>query len=451
MIDIQSYVDPEGGLIRGEIFHNPEIYEQELQQLFSRSWVFLAHDSMIPKAGDYMQNYIGEDPVVIVRQKGGSVLAFLNQCRHRGMRLARADLGNAKNFTCTFHGWNYSIEGKLINVPFGDRIYDPQCLEDADLRRVRLHNYKGFIFGTWDETTPDFLTYLGDFRWYFDAYIDRFEGGLEVVGVHKWEMACNWKFNAEQPASDMYHAQTSHVSAIEARMPPPAPDGGDTDLIRQRKEANQNPRGNQISSPFGHGAGWFDTGAPTANPIIHAWHKAMEPQVRERLGDLRYYLPGHANIFPNFMFLNNYTYRVTHPRGPDRMEIWAWTLVPVAAPPEVKEAIRKDVLQTFSPGGMYEQDDAVNWEEEQAVLRGAIARRTPLNYRQMLGKARYDVGGYPGKTAGHVFAEEGARMLYRHWADLMSGASWEELLARKKAREQDERAHSQDAQDAQAA
>lgn len=439
MVDVNQYVDAEQGYINGEIFHNQDIYEQELREIFARSWVFLAHETMIPKPGDFIQNYIGEDPVVIVRQKDGGVVAFLNQCRHRGMRLCRADRGNAKNFTCSFHGWSYGIDGSLLNVPFGDEIYDKETLKQANCRRVRLYNYKEFIFGTWDYSAPDFPEYLGDFAWYLDAYIDRFEGGFEVAGVHKWEIPANWKFNAEQPASDMYHASTSHISAIEARMPDPDSSETHAELAKRRQEVLSNPDGNQVGSPFGHGAGWFDEGAPIVDPVISQWVKSMAPNVKKRLGEKRLNIMAHANVFPTFMLLNNFSFRVTHPRGPDKMEIWAWTMVPKAAPEEVKDAMRKEVLQTFSPGGMFEQDDAINWEEEQLILRGAIARQTKFIYRQKLGHARYDSNGMPGKTAGHVFAEEGARMLYRHWQDLMSGKDWPELVQTKKEREALER------------
>jgi hypothetical protein len=134
------------------------------------------------------------------------------------------------------------------------------------------------------------------------------------------------------------------------------------------------------------------------------------------------------------MMLGNNKFRVTHPRGHGEMEIWAWSMAPAAAPQEVKEAIRVDILRTFSAAGMFEQDDAINWEEEQLVLRGAVARKTKLVYQQMRGTARYDADGFPGKTVPHVYAEEGARGLYQHWADMMSGRSWSELLKIKEDR-----------------
>ena len=198
-------------------------------------------------------------------------------------------------------------------------------------------------------------------------------------------------------------------------------------------------KGGKFSSPYGHGAGWFDVGVPVLDKTIFDWKKRTSGEVAKRLGENRVYIPGHANLFPNFMMLGANTFRVTHPRGPNEMEIWSWSMAPVAAPPEVKDAIRVDLLSTFSGAGMLEQDDAVNWEEEQAVLRGFMARSEHLKYRQLMNKARYDHNGYPGKTVPRLYSEQAARDMYLHYSDLMSGAPWPELVKLKAERVEQER------------
>lgn len=84
------------------------------------------------------------------------------------------------------------------------------------IRVPRIENYNGFIFGSWDETIPPLEEYLGNAKYYLDGYIDRYEGGMEAIAVHKWVLPANWKFNVEQPTSDMQHSEISHVSAVEA-------------------------------------------------------------------------------------------------------------------------------------------------------------------------------------------------------------------------------------------
>lgn len=116
--EIKALVDEEKGLLDPRIFSDQDLYEIELERVFARSWLLLGHEGHIPKAGDYLTTYMGEDPVIVVRQKDRSIKVFLNQCRHRGMRIERSDFGNAKSFTCTYHGWAYDTAGNLVNVPY---------------------------------------------------------------------------------------------------------------------------------------------------------------------------------------------------------------------------------------------------------------------------------------------------------------------------------------------
>lgn len=423
-VDVSRFINVERGEIQGEIFHSAEIYEQELERVWARSWVFLAHDSMIPKRGDFLQTYIGEDPVVVVRQRDGGVKSFLNQCRHRGMRICRADRGNAKAFTCSFHGWVYDTAGNLVEVPYEETAYRPEVFNKSDWgpRPVaRLENYKGFWFGTWDAEAPSLVDYLGDMAWYFDAHFDRYDNGYEAIAVHKWVVDGNWKLNAEQPATDMYHGDVTHVSAKQVM------GLGKSDLARE---------GHQFSGTFGHGTGWWDVGRTDKNVSVgDRWLAERRDEVVARVGERRADgVRGHANVFPNFMFLHNGTIRVSHPRGPGEFEIWAWTMVPADAPEELKEEVRIDVLRTFSPGGLFEQDDAENWSEEQRIMRGFVARRSPLLYAMRLGDAQLDANGLPGVTVNHPYADEGARGMYRHYLDLMESETWNDVIERKLAR-----------------
>ena len=85
--DVRSLVETSRGMVNRNIFFEPEIYQQELEQIFARCWLYLCHESQIPNPGDFFSTYMGEDPVVVVRDASGKVNAFLNVCRHRGNRV----------------------------------------------------------------------------------------------------------------------------------------------------------------------------------------------------------------------------------------------------------------------------------------------------------------------------------------------------------------------------
>jgi len=203
------------GLVSRQIFFSEEIYRQELERIFARCWLFLAHESQIPEPGDYVTNYMGEDPVIVCRDSQGKVRAFLNSCRHRGMKICRTDGGNATAFRCSFHGWTYANDGKLIGVPYHKEGYWGELDRErwGLLEVSRLASYGGFIFGCWDEGAARLEAYLGDLRWYLDILLERPLGGLEVIpGQQRYVIAANWKIAAENFTGDTYHLPYSHGS-----------------------------------------------------------------------------------------------------------------------------------------------------------------------------------------------------------------------------------------------
>jgi 3-phenylpropionate/trans-cinnamate dioxygenase subunit alpha len=326
----------------------------------------------------------------------------------------------------------------LINVPHEDDGYHNELDKDAwgPIQVTKLENYKGFWFGTWDANAPSFVEYLGEFAWYFDAHIDRTPGRVEAMGAaQKWIIDCNWKFAAEQFASDNYHAEISHASATLVLS---NQTGIDVEEALRRRTLG----GRQFADPRGHGTGMSISPGPhvrgpfSPSEEVRAWSEATRDDVVERLGEVRTdWARGHCTIFPNFSFLPNGTMRVWHPRGPSQIEVWAWTFVPADAPEQVKQDIRQQTLRTFSAAGLFEQDDGENWNEIQKVLRGYMARQKMFNAQMALGHANADELVPGARIVLNRIGEEPARGMYRRWAEMMAASSWPELLEADRVRE----------------
>ena len=413
-MDINRLVDDENGLISRRIFIEPDIYEQELERIFARCWLFLCHDSQIPQPGDFFTAYMGEDPVLVLRDSGGQVRAFLNVCRHRGNRLCRADTGNAATFTCAYHGWTYRNDGRLVGVPYMKEAYHNELDRDRwGLATVaQIDNYKGLWFATFDPAAPPLREYLGEMAWYLDAFFDRREGGIEVIGgIHKWIMPCNWKFPAENFAGDGYHVSWSHLSAARTGS------GGDF-------RVKPDPAGRALSPGNGHSVMTIgpDMDADPPVPEIQEYEKAIAPEIAKRLGSrFGRGKPTVSTMFPNFSMLraSSRTFRVWHPRGPDKTEAWSWIYVDKAAPPEVKKAFRLAGMRAFSPSGTFEQDDMDNWQGCTQTGRGAVARRYSLCYEMGLGHERFDEE-FGAVASDYRYSESNHRGFYRRWAQLMA-------------------------------
>ena len=153
---INGLVDVDRGFISREIFVNEEIYRQEQEQVFARAWLFIGHESQIPRPGDFFVSSMGEESVILCRDRAGLIRVFLNSCRHRGMKVCRYDEGNTVEFMCPYHGWSYATDGALVGVPFLKDAYGAQ-LDRSQwglIEVAQLENYKGAIWATWDAAAP---------------------------------------------------------------------------------------------------------------------------------------------------------------------------------------------------------------------------------------------------------------------------------------------------------
>jgi 3-phenylpropionate/trans-cinnamate dioxygenase subunit alpha len=417
--DLRAKVDWENGLISPDIFISQDIYEEETEKLFGRTWLFLAHDSMIPKPGDFFSTYMGADPVLVIRQKDGRVRAFLNVCRHRGMKVCRAESGNTPAFTCTYHGWTYDSAGDLVSVPnFEDAYHSELDMENWGLKPVaQVDSYKGLIFGNFDPTAPPLIDYLGDMTYFIDGWLDETPGGIEVLpGTIKWTIHGNWKMAAEQFAGDGYHAQTTHLSSLG--------------LIVE--DYPRPPVGRQFASRLGHGQGFplkeYRGSNRFGSDVLQAYQESKMVVAEERLGRDRVNGPmfGHFTVFPNFSGLaGSANIRVWHPKGPNKFEIWSWTIVDKDAPPEVKALQQRGAIQNEGAGGIVEIDDGENWDLIGAILsESPQARKLDWNYRMGLGHEHDDDPVYPGRITDLRLGETPQRGFYRRWLEFMTTDDW---------------------------
>lgn len=419
VVDISGLVNVEEGLVSRRIFVEQEIYEQELERIFARCWLFLGLESQIPRPGDFVTSYMGADSVIVCRDAHGQIRGLLNSCRHRGNRVSRLDQGRAHAFICTYHGWTYDLEGRLVGVPGFDECYHGE-LDRAQWGLVpiaQIDTYKGLIFGTFDPEAPPLHDYLGDARWRLDADLDRRAGGTEVVGgVFKWIIPCNWKFAADNFVGDNYHGPVTHRSA---RMVGRSGGAGDDHINSAYK----------VSTPQGHGwnmlRGVGEGRSRARSGPLGAYEEAVRPEVESRLGAFRarWGSSGGCTIFPTCSF--GRMLHVWHPRGPLHTEVWLYTLVDRDAPAEVKDLMRREASRlTFSPSGLMEQDDMENWEQSTLAARGAVARRYPLNYQMGLGHDRVIRDDLTPPRVECVSSEYTQRGFYKRWAEMMAAESW---------------------------
>ncbi len=426
-------VDGRNGRVSRHIFFSEDVYRAELERIFARCWLYLGHESQVARPGDYVTNYMGEDPVILWRDRQGRLRAFLNSCRHRGMKLCRTDAGNARQFTCTFHGWTYSDEGALVGVPqraaYGDRL-ETDRLGLYEVPKVA--SYGGLVFASWDKAASGLDAYLGEMRWYLDVMLERAVGTWQALpGQQRFALKANWKIAAENFAGDCYHLPYTHASMRRAKNIRPFNPVAEKAAATLRSFAF--PEGHGIAAT-GVGEELFQSDmelARTMNAEATDYVRACRARLEARLSaaQARIYALGFGNVFPHFSFNDFSALRPTglylwHPKGPGLLEAWQWCLIDSGAPQAVKDMIRVDFSRGQSAAGFAGQDDTENFEQATEATRGVVGQRLDFHYGLGLAAGSDDgeiLDGYPGR-AGPFFSEIGQRAFYRRWAELVDGS-----------------------------
>ena len=157
----------------------------------------------LPEPGSYVARNSAGVPIVVVRDEQGTIRAFRNACRHRGMQLADGT-GCTKIFRCNYHGWAYRLDGRLEYVPHEHGFPD---LDKSSNGLVPVHSVdvqSGLVFVTQDEPVG-----LGALESLQDLLTDDqviFESDEKVEET-------NWKLTAEGNLEG-YHIKPTHPESF---------------------------------------------------------------------------------------------------------------------------------------------------------------------------------------------------------------------------------------------
>lgn len=415
------------GVLSPRVYNDPDVHQAELERIFARCWVFVGHVSEIPTPGDYVLRTIGEDPFIVIRDEDGEIRVLLNHCMHRGTPVCRADKGNASHFRCPYHGWIYKNSGEWNGAPQRAKAYRKLDPELWGLRKApHVDTYQGLIFACLDPDAVSLREYLGDMAWYLDILFGLNDQGLRVAGdPQRWIVPANWKFGAENFVGDAYHLGTTHHSGEEVGLLP---------NIQHLVD-----RSFHVSAGGGHGflgdRGFF----PEPFGILDYPPEVTQIFQLDRLKpDQRAFLENRFGVdvwtvFPNLsglrvpMFIDGkptvfMCVRLWQPCGPGKFELWNWPLLWNAAPDDFNETAYKACLLSFSPSGLFEQDDSAIWSGATPVGRSVFAQQDmKLNFQLgMDGMSDCEPvpdWNAPGVATTTAYGEENQRHWYQRWHD----------------------------------
>ena len=58
--------------VHRDLYIDPEVFQLEMERLWSRTWIYVGHTSQVPQAGDFITVDIAAKPLILVRHTDGS-------------------------------------------------------------------------------------------------------------------------------------------------------------------------------------------------------------------------------------------------------------------------------------------------------------------------------------------------------------------------------------------
>ncbi len=402
--------------VHGSAYTSAEVFDEEMERIFSTGWVYVAHESEIVADGDYVTRRMGRQPVIVSRAKDGSVHVLANRCAHRGNRICNADGGNSSSFKCPYHGWIYANDGAVVAIPMKQGLGDRHDAVRAELhlsKCPRVDSYGGFIFASFADEGITLLEHLGRST----QAIDRLNnlsptGRIELSGGWmKHRQQCNWKMVMENNV-DGYHALFTHQSVYEA--------------VREAKVSHQPSKVDVIVRDMGMGHAeidyseeytkldeefvWFGR---TPRAKLTNYVAAMETAYGPSKARAAFVVgPPHTLIFPN-LFLAEMNIMVVEPLAPG--ETIAYT-APALLPgqEEMNSRTLRRCEGAMGPSGFLIADDGEIGARNQLGLAAKNPEWVILNRG-----FESELTNESGTLNYDKSAETPQRGFWRHWGDVM--------------------------------
>ncbi len=398
--------------VHTSLYRDPAIFEAEMDRIFNNVWVWVAHASELPEAGSFKTTFVGRQPVIVTRTSDGAVHVLLNRCRHRGASVCETKSGTSPVFVCPYHAWSYNNDGNLRAVPRAGGYAPDFDKAEFSLIGLRVEQYGGLIFATFNAEIEPLADYLGAARRWIDLFMKQGAGyGVKVAGEHTFRFRGNWKIQLEN-TTDAYHFPVVHKSFLTSL---------DDEAEEQFDVLNQGGFVEDLGN--GHSV-------MVMMPNLVDLEQQLDAPIPERFRALAGELAEHhppdqvrrivravggtgfnLNLFPNLACSMAF-FRVLRPLSVDETEI-RHVALGMAGGPEAGNRARLRIHEYFQgPMGFGSPDDAEAWER---VQRGSAAGDDlwiMLNRGPNLAA--------DGRRVGDVSAETGMRAAYQMWKRVMA-------------------------------
>ena len=396
--------------VHGDAYTSEEIFEEEVERIFHRTWMYVGHVSEVPEPGDYVVRQIGRQPVILSRDEDGELHLLLNRCAHRANAVCQFESGNASFFRCSYHGWTYNTRGELTGVPVPSGYDESFQRSDCGLTNVpHMGVYRGLVFCCLSPTAVTLDEFLGEpTKRMIDLFCDASPDGEIIVrgGSLKVVYYGNWKFQG----GDGYHAPVTHKRLFD---------------LRRRKAGSG---GSSAPTTEGRYARYLGGGHVTLDDLATAqnelpdtpWAREYRESLEKSYGKERAALiirtsgDPHLVGFPNWHLVTSHVRIIIPISAHETRETFQVALLK-GVPPELNTMRLRQVEAFWGACGAGNPDDVEMFERNMVGLQARINPWVLL--RRGAHRERQDTDG---TIIGEMADEVTQRGQLRHWTSLMT-------------------------------
>lgn len=406
--------------VHASLYLDPDVFERELDRIFHKGWVYVAHESEVPDPGSFRLAWIGRKSVIVSRGDDRKVRVLMNRCAHRGATVCQVERGTAATFRCAYHGWSYRTDGTLAAAPYADGYGPDFRREDWSLAAApRVGSYRGFVFASLSPAGPSLDDHLGaPVREQIDYFCDLSPEGEVVArsGTNKYGYDANWKLQLENSV-DGYHPVFTHQAFFDSygmRMNVPM------DLFKGNSAGRNRDLGNGHTMldfrAFNRQSADIQTRIEQLRRT--PWGERYWSALRARLGDDRALdvlttNGTHMSVFPNLVVLQHQI-RTIRPVSVDRTEVMLNPVLLRGAPDELNTRRLRMHEMFYGPGGGGVPDDIEMFRRIRIGLEASIDPWIHF----WRGRHR-ETRDTDGTIYGQMTDEVSQRAIWRRWGELM--------------------------------
>ncbi|MGH7756801.1 MAG: aromatic ring-hydroxylating dioxygenase subunit alpha, partial [Vulcanimicrobiaceae bacterium] len=392
------------------VYTDADLYQRELERLFYRDhWCYVGLAAEIPTPGDFKRTAIGERSVLMVRDRDGRINVVENHCAHRGVRFCQESYGSTKTFVCPYHQWSYDLRGNLIGLPFRKGVTQDGRVnggmpadfrtEEHGLTQLRVEEYNGVVFASFDHSVPPLRDYLGaEVQPYFERIFDG--RALSLLGYSRQRIPGNWKLMQEN-IKDPYHPGLLHTWFVtfglwraDQRSQMVVDDRGRHAVMISRRNAGGKADVTEGVASFKENMKLHDD--RVLDIVPEPWWNG--PSVTM------------LTIFPSLIIqqqINSLSTRHIVPAGPGAFD-FVWTHFGFAGDDEPMARRRLRQANLFGPAGYVSADDGEVIEFSQQGFRQDPAAETVC-----------ELDGRGTGPRDHMVTETLIRSMYRYYREVM--------------------------------